>query len=150
MTIRSISGLFLGKTKFCISGMELDVFSSAGFFLFGISTENKSVDFSILVSTIGVSTIGVGVEKGGLFSGSDFGKVPFPFKTQYKSTSGKTSKILSMKSRLGLFLPESKWDKLERCTPILSANEEAFETVIIQQDFQSFYKIFRVYHCKFV
>ena len=39
---------------------------------------------------------------------SDFGKFPFPFKIQYKSTSGKTSITLMMKSKLGLFLPESR------------------------------------------
>ena len=38
----------------------------------------------------------------------DLGKKPLPFKIQYKSISGKTSITLMIKSKLGLFLPESR------------------------------------------
>lgn len=52
-------------------------------------------------------------------------KDPSPFKSQYKLISGNASVIFKIKSKLGLFLPDKRWDKLERCTPILSAKLEA-------------------------
>jgi len=53
------------------------------------------------------------------------GKVPLPFKSQYRFTSGKVLITFNTNSKLGLFLPESKWEILERCTLILSAKTEA-------------------------
>ena len=60
---------------------------------------------------------------------SDFrksdGNSPLPFKSQYKFTSGNVLITFSTNSKLGLFLPESKCEILERCTPILSAKAAA-------------------------
>ncbi len=68
-----------------------------------------------------VGSLGVGCSA---FEVSE-GKVPLPSSNQYKSTSGNVFVNLSTNSKLGLFLPESKWEILERCTLILSANTEA-------------------------
>ncbi len=53
------------------------------------------------------------------------GKDPFPFRSQYKLTSGKTLMTLSTKSKLGLFRPDRRCEMLERCTLTLSAKLEA-------------------------
>lgn len=53
------------------------------------------------------------------------GKIPFPFNSQYKFTSGNAFITFITNSRLGLFLPVNKCEILERCTLMLSANAEA-------------------------
>ena len=53
------------------------------------------------------------------------GKAPLPFNSQYRFTSGKVLITFNTNSRLGLFLPESKWEILDRCTLILSAKTAA-------------------------
>ena len=53
------------------------------------------------------------------------GKAPLPFNNQYRFTSGKVLITFNTNSKLGLFLPESRWEILDRCTLILSAKTEA-------------------------
>ena len=53
------------------------------------------------------------------------GKVPLPFNSQYRFTSGKVLITFNTNSKLGLFRPDSRWEILDRCTLILSAKTEA-------------------------
>lgn len=53
------------------------------------------------------------------------GKLPLPFNSQYKSTSGYAFSTLVTKSKLGLFRPLKICEVEERCTPIFSENDEA-------------------------
>lgn len=46
------------------------------------------------------------------------GKIPFPFNSQYNSTSGNFSKTFKTKSKLGLFLPESRCEIVDLFTLI--------------------------------
>lgn len=74
------------------------------------------------------SSFGVVLGDGSDSLGSVFleaGKLPLPFKSQYRFTSGKVLTSFNTNSKLGLFLPESKWEMLERCTLILSAKTAA-------------------------
>ena len=50
---------------------------------------------------------------------------PWPLKIHKRSISGKAVRTLEINSRLGLFLPLSIWEILERCTVMVSAKVEA-------------------------
>ena len=54
-----------------------------------------------------------------------FGKLPLPFNNQYNSTSLNSYNTFNTKSKLGLFLPDSRCDILDLWTLILSAKEAA-------------------------
>ncbi len=88
-----------------------------------------SIVFSLVDWTVGASSF---CKMGCWVGAIDFdwfvesgGKAPLPFNSQYRFTSGKVLITFSTNSKLGLFLPESKWEILERCTLILSAKTEA-------------------------